>query len=50
MEEIFDADNWLGTIVWKNATDNDPSQIIIEHEYIVCFAKDKPSPLEEPGR
>lgn len=43
MEEIFDSNNWLGTIVWKNATDNNPSQIVIEHEYIVCFAKDKGS-------
>lgn len=43
MEEIFDAGNWLGTIVWKGSTDNNPSQIVIEHEYIVCYAKDKAS-------
>jgi adenine-specific DNA-methyltransferase len=43
MEEIFDASNWLGTIVWKGSTDNNPSQIVIEHEYIVCYAKDKDS-------
>jgi adenine-specific DNA-methyltransferase len=43
MEEIFDADNWLGTVVWKSATDNNPSQIAVEHEYIVCYAKDKAS-------
>jgi adenine-specific DNA-methyltransferase len=47
MEEIFNEDNHLGTIVWKGATDNNPSQIIVEHEYIVCYAKDRehvPSP------
>ena len=43
MEEIFDADNWLGTIVWRGSTDNNPSQIVTEHEYIVCYAKDKES-------
>lgn len=31
--------NWLGTIVWKNVTDNNPSRVAVEHEYIVCFAK-----------
>lgn len=34
-------DNWVGTIVWKNVTDNNPTRIAIEHEYIVCFAKNK---------
>ncbi len=27
----------LGTIVWKNATDNNPTNIAIEHEYIHVF-------------
>jgi adenine-specific DNA-methyltransferase len=40
-EEIFGEKNWVGTIVWKNVTDNNPTNISIEHEYIVCFAKDK---------
>jgi adenine-specific DNA-methyltransferase len=35
------SDNWIGTIVWKNVTDNNPTRIAIEHEYIVCFAKNK---------
>jgi adenine-specific DNA-methyltransferase len=35
------ASNWIGTIVWKNVTDNNPTQIAVEHEYIVCFAKKK---------
>ena len=33
--------NWIGTIVWKNVTDNNPTRIAIEHEYIVCFSKNK---------
>ncbi|WHZ37329.1 site-specific DNA-methyltransferase [Sagittula sp. MA-2] len=41
MYEVFGKSNWLGTICWKNATDNNPSRIVIEHEYIVCFAKAK---------
>lgn len=40
-DEIFNGRNWVGTIIWKNATDNNPTNISIEHEYIVCFAKDK---------
>lgn len=41
MEDIFDASNRIGTLIWKSATDNNPSQIVTEHEYIVCWAKDK---------
>lgn len=41
MNEIFGEDNWVGTIVWKNVTDNNPTNIATEHEYIVCFAKNK---------
>jgi len=33
--------NWIGTIVWKNVTDNNPTRIAVEHEYIVCFSKKK---------
>jgi adenine-specific DNA-methyltransferase len=41
MDEKFGDANWVGTIVWKNVTDNNPTNIAIEHEYIVCFAKSK---------
>ncbi|MCD1644525.1 site-specific DNA-methyltransferase [Aurantimonas coralicida] len=41
LAEIFGEDNWLGTLVWKNATDNNPSRVAIEHEYIHAFARDK---------
>ena len=39
--EIFGDDNWVGTIIWKNVTDNNPTQIAIEHENIHCYALDK---------
>ncbi len=35
--------SWVGTIIWKNVTDNNPTRIAVEHEYIVCFAKNKES-------
>ena len=40
-DEIFGAGNRVGVIVWKNATDNNPTQIASEHEYVLCYAKDK---------
>ncbi len=40
-DEVFGEDSWLGTIVWKNATDNNPTQIAIEHEYIIGISKNK---------
>ena len=33
--------DYLGTIILQTATDNNPSQITIEHEYIMAFAKNK---------
>jgi adenine-specific DNA-methyltransferase len=41
MEEIYDQPNQIATIVWKNVTDNNPSRVVVEHEYIVCWARDK---------
>lgn len=40
-DEIFGGENFLGTIIWKNATDNNPTNIAIEHEYIIAFSKNK---------
>ncbi|GGH03640.1 site-specific DNA-methyltransferase [Silvibacterium dinghuense] len=37
--EVFGEENDLGTLVWKGSTDNNPTQIAIEHEYILCFAR-----------
>lgn len=41
LDDIFGEENLVGTIVWKNATDNNPTNISVEHEYIVCFARKK---------
>jgi len=41
MDEIFGEINFLGNLIWKNATDNNPTNIAIEHEYIVFYALDK---------
>lgn len=40
-DEIFGVTNRIGVIVWKNATDNNPTQIASEHGYVLCYAKDK---------
>ena len=39
VNEIFGESNWLGTIIWKQTTDNNPTRIAVEHEYILCYAK-----------
>ena len=41
MNDVFGKTNWLGTIVWKNVTDNNPTRVVVEHEYIVAFARKK---------
>ncbi|MCY4423142.1 MAG: site-specific DNA-methyltransferase [Acidimicrobiaceae bacterium] len=41
MDEIFGGSNLVGTIVWKNVTDNNPTNISLQHEYIVCYAASK---------
>jgi adenine-specific DNA-methyltransferase len=40
-EEIFGEENYIGEIVWKNSSKNDQSYISIQHEYILCFVKNK---------
>lgn len=39
MDEIFGEANRLGILVWKQAVDNNPTRIAVEHEYILCYAK-----------
>lgn len=39
MDEIFDEKNRIGVITWRGSADNNPSRIQVEHEYIICFAK-----------
>jgi len=40
-DEVFGERNFVGQIIVKTATDNNPSQINTEHEYMLCFCKDK---------
>ena len=56
MDEIFGERNRIGTIVWKQAVDNNPTRIAVEHEYILCYAKrieevqrvvDRPQPAKD---
>jgi adenine-specific DNA-methyltransferase len=51
MDEIFGESNWVGTLVWKNATDNNPTKVAVEHEYVFCFSRNKaqlPSEWKSP--
>ena len=41
LDELFGRGNRVGTIVWKNATDNNPTNIAMEHEYVLCYARNK---------
>ena len=43
LDDVFGEEDLVGTIVWKSATENNPTNISIEHEYIVCFARKKES-------
>ncbi|MBH0029808.1 site-specific DNA-methyltransferase [Pseudoalteromonas sp. SWYJZ98] len=40
-DEIFGEQNFLGNVIWKNVTDNNPTNIATEHEYIIAYAKNK---------
>lgn len=40
-DEIFGEENFLGNIIWNNVTDNNPTNIAIEHEYISVYSKSK---------
>ena len=39
LAEIFGEENSIGTIIWKGATDNNPTQVAMEHEYMLCFGR-----------
>lgn len=40
-DEVFGEHNFVGNLILKTATDNNPSQINIEHEYMICYAKNR---------
>ncbi|MDP1647646.1 MAG: site-specific DNA-methyltransferase [Rubrivivax sp.] len=35
----FGVDCRIGSLVWKGATDNNPTRIAIEHEYVLAYAR-----------
>ena len=41
LSDQFGSANAVGSLVWKGATDNNPTRIAVEHEYVLCYAKGK---------
>ncbi len=39
--EIFGEANYAGEIIWKNSSKNDQDYISIQHEYFVCYVRNK---------
>ncbi|MXX39342.1 MAG: site-specific DNA-methyltransferase, partial [Gemmatimonadetes bacterium] len=39
--DVFGEENQIGTIVWKNATDNNPTHVATEHEYLLIVGRSK---------
>ena len=40
-DRVFSEENFVGAIVWKNATDNNPTNIATEHQYVYCYSKNR---------
>jgi adenine-specific DNA-methyltransferase len=40
-DEVFGDNNFAGEIIWKNSSKNDQDYISIQHEYFLCYVKDK---------
>ncbi|MCA0910999.1 site-specific DNA-methyltransferase [Qipengyuania gaetbuli] len=47
LQELFGDRSHLGTIIWKNATDNNPTNVAVEHEYVLvfCHKRDEVEPV-----
>ena len=43
LDRVFGEENKAGVVVWKNVTDNNPSRVATEHEYVLVYMKDKSS-------
>lgn len=41
MDRIFGPSNFIANIIWNNVTDNNPSRVAVEHEYILVYTKEK---------
>ncbi|MFW8624673.1 site-specific DNA-methyltransferase [Corynebacterium glutamicum] len=37
--EIFGEQNFLGVIIWRTATDNNPTNVATDHEYVLVYAR-----------
>lgn len=48
-DEIFGEYNFIGTIIVQTATDNNPTQINTEHEYMLSYAKNKEAQIDWYG-
>jgi adenine specific DNA methylase Mod len=40
-DEIFGRLNFVGEIIWETASDNNATQISNQHEYVLCYAKER---------
>lgn len=40
-DEIFGRANFVGEIIWETASDNNATQISNQHEYVLCYAKER---------
>lgn len=40
-DEVFGEENLAGEIIWKNSSKNDEAYISMQHEYILCYVKNK---------
>jgi adenine-specific DNA-methyltransferase len=40
-DQIFGQTNYAGEIIWKNSSKNDQAYISMQHEYILCYVKNK---------
>ncbi|MCT8285203.1 site-specific DNA-methyltransferase [Xanthomonas translucens pv. translucens] len=47
MDRVFGAVNKIGVVIWKNVTDNNPSRVVTEHEYLLFYAKSKDNVASE---
>ena len=41
LDRVFGPKNFVGNIVWNNVTDNNPTRVAVEHEYVLVYTKKK---------
>ena len=39
MDRVFGEANKAGVLVWRNVTDNNPSRVVTEHEYVLAYCR-----------